>query len=233
MPTALLLGATGLVGGHVLPLLRVAEELVRNGHRVRFLTGSRYRERVEETGARWLPLSPEADYDDRDMDEAFPGRRGRTGVAGIRWDLREIFLKPAPAQLADIDAALAAEPADAVLAESMFAGAMLLQTLEVEMEHIPYRGTGPALNDMLANRVQVFTNALAPMQPHIQAGSLRAIAIAGRRRSAAMPALPTTGEQGFPFLSDGPLAPAYLVWVAVWVAVIWGLTALSFSRRDV
>jgi UDP:flavonoid glycosyltransferase YjiC (YdhE family)/FAD/FMN-containing dehydrogenase len=114
------------VHGHILPLLRVAEELVRNGHRVRFLTGSRYRERVEETGVRWLPLSPEADYDDRDMDAAFPGRRGRTGVAGIRWDLREIFLKPAPAQLADIDAALAAEPAEAVLAESLFAGAMLL-----------------------------------------------------------------------------------------------------------
>ena len=42
-----------------------------------------------------------------------------------------------------------------------------------------------------------------------------------------------TGEQGFPFLSDGPLAPAYLVWAAVWIAVIWGLTAVSFSRREV
>lgn len=41
------------------------------------------------------------------------------------------------------------------------------------------------------------------------------------------------GEGGFPFLSEGPLAPAYLVWAAVWIAVVWGLTALSFSRRDV
>jgi ABC-type transport system involved in multi-copper enzyme maturation permease subunit len=41
------------------------------------------------------------------------------------------------------------------------------------------------------------------------------------------------GDQGFPFLSDAPLTPAYLVWAAVWVAVIWGLTALSFQRRDV
>ncbi|MDO9713337.1 Bug family tripartite tricarboxylate transporter substrate binding protein [Paracraurococcus lichenis] len=78
------------------------------------------------------------------------------------------------------------------------AGAMIAQALDVEMTHIPYRGTGPALNDMLAGRVQVFTNALAPMQPHIQSGALRAIAIAGRARSAAMPDLPTTGEQGFP-----------------------------------
>ena len=41
------------------------------------------------------------------------------------------------------------------------------------------------------------------------------------------------GEQGFPFLADAPLAPAYLAWAAVWVAVVWGLTALSFQRRDV
>ncbi len=41
------------------------------------------------------------------------------------------------------------------------------------------------------------------------------------------------GEGGFPFLSEAPLAPAYLAWAALWIAVIWGLTALSFSRRDV
>lgn len=41
------------------------------------------------------------------------------------------------------------------------------------------------------------------------------------------------GQGGFPFLSQGSLAPAYLIWAAVWVAVIWGLTALSFQRRDV
>ena len=40
-------------------------------------------------------------------------------------------------------------------------------------------------------------------------------------------------EGGFPFLSEASLAPAYLAWAAVWIAVIWGLTALSFSRRDV
>jgi ABC-type transport system involved in multi-copper enzyme maturation permease subunit len=41
------------------------------------------------------------------------------------------------------------------------------------------------------------------------------------------------GEGGFPFLSEAPLTPAYLAWAAVWVAMIWGLTALSFARRDV
>ena len=78
------------------------------------------------------------------------------------------------------------------------AGALITQVLGVEMEHVPYRGTGPAMNDVVAGRIQVFTNALAPMQPQIQAGTVRALAIAGPRRNAALPDLPTTGEAGFP-----------------------------------
>ncbi len=42
-----------------------------------------------------------------------------------------------------------------------------------------------------------------------------------------------SGEAGFPFLSDAPLTPAYLAWAALWIAVVWGLTALSFQRRDI
>jgi ABC-type transport system involved in multi-copper enzyme maturation permease subunit len=41
------------------------------------------------------------------------------------------------------------------------------------------------------------------------------------------------GEGGFPFLSEAPLSAAYLGWAAVWIAMVWGLTALSFQRRDI
>jgi ABC-type transport system involved in multi-copper enzyme maturation permease subunit len=41
------------------------------------------------------------------------------------------------------------------------------------------------------------------------------------------------GDQGFPFLADAPLTAAYLAWAVVWIAVVWGLTALSFQRRDI
>jgi tripartite-type tricarboxylate transporter receptor subunit TctC len=78
------------------------------------------------------------------------------------------------------------------------AGALITQVLGVEMQHVPYRGTGPAMNDVVAGRIQVFTNALAPMQPQIRAGTVRALAIAGPRRNAALPDLPTTTEAGFP-----------------------------------
>lgn len=126
--TSILLTATP-VHGHVTPLLAVAASLVAAGDRVRFLTGSRYREQVLATGADFLPLPAEADYDDRDMDAAFPGRRGLKGPAGIRYDMIEIFLKPVPAQLRAVREAIAAEPTDAILAESMFAGAAVLSGL--------------------------------------------------------------------------------------------------------
>jgi UDP:flavonoid glycosyltransferase YjiC (YdhE family) len=90
------------------------------------LTGARYREPVEGTGATYVPLPAEADYDDTDMDAAFPGRVGRSGSDGIRYDLSTIFLRPAGSQLAAVDEALAAEHVDVILVESMFVGAIAL-----------------------------------------------------------------------------------------------------------
>ncbi|HWX50164.1 MAG TPA: tripartite tricarboxylate transporter substrate binding protein [Roseomonas sp.] len=77
-------------------------------------------------------------------------------------------------------------------------GAMIAQVLDVPLEFIPYRGTGPALTDVLAGRVSMITNAAAPLKPHIEAGRLRAIALAAPKRSEILPDLPTTAEQGFP-----------------------------------
>jgi len=77
-------------------------------------------------------------------------------------------------------------------------GAMIAQVLDVPLEFIPYRGTGPALTDVLAGRVDMMTNAAAPLKPHIEAGRLRAIGLAAPKRSVILPDLPTTVEQGFP-----------------------------------
>ena len=114
------------VHGHVTPLLAVTRSLAAAGHDVRFLTGARYRAAVEAAGARFVALPAEADYDDRDMDASFPGRVGRTGVDGAKWDLRNIFLEPAPAQLRAIDEQTRAQPVDVVLTEALFFGGMLL-----------------------------------------------------------------------------------------------------------
>jgi tripartite-type tricarboxylate transporter receptor subunit TctC len=74
--------------------------------------------------------------------------------------------------------------------------------LGVELEAVHYRGTGPALSDVLAGRLEIITNASAPLQPHIAAGTLRALAVAGKSRSAALPNLSTSVEQGFPELDS-------------------------------
>jgi UDP:flavonoid glycosyltransferase YjiC (YdhE family) len=110
-------------------LLPIARQLIDAGHRVRFLTGTRYRQAVEQTGATWLPLPPAADYDDRTIDETFPGRVGLTGTAIVRYDMVEIFLRPLPQQSAAVTAAIEAEPTDVVLAESLFTGIIPLLTL--------------------------------------------------------------------------------------------------------
>lgn len=124
-PLEILLCSTP-VHGHVTPLLAVSRALVERGHRVHFLTGERYLERAAATGADALRLPAEADYDDTDIDAAFPGRVGLTGPAGIRYDMTEIFLRPARAQLVAVDAVVSRLGIDVVLAESLFLGAALL-----------------------------------------------------------------------------------------------------------
>lgn len=114
------------VHGHVAPLLAVSTALVERGHQVRFLTGARYLAAALKTGASALPLPTEADYDDSNMDAAFPGRVGRSGLSGIRYDMSTIFVQPIPAQVRAIDAALAEEPVDVILAESLFLGAAVV-----------------------------------------------------------------------------------------------------------
>lgn len=75
---------------------------------------------------------------------------------------------------------------------------LFAQGLGIEIEEVRYRGTSQAMTDVLAGRVQAYTIALAGILPHVQSGALRALAIARRQRSAVMPELPTTVEEGFP-----------------------------------
>ena len=112
--------------GHVTPMLAVAAGLVEHGHDVRFLTGKRFERQVSQTGASFIPLPPEADFDDTSLDAAFPGRVGLKGPKGIRFDIQEIFMRPGKAQYQAILAACAERRVDAVLAESLFMGAALL-----------------------------------------------------------------------------------------------------------
>jgi tripartite-type tricarboxylate transporter receptor subunit TctC len=76
------------------------------------------------------------------------------------------------------------------------AGEVFAKLNKSEMLHVPYRGTGPSIADLIGGQVQVSFATFASVAPHVQAGKLRAIGIAGQKRSALMPDLPTFGDAG-------------------------------------
>ncbi|MBI3375902.1 MAG: tripartite tricarboxylate transporter substrate binding protein [Betaproteobacteria bacterium] len=68
----------------------------------------------------------------------------------------------------------------------------------IRMTHIPYKGSGPALNDLVGGQVKVSFGGAVSFTPHIKSGRLRALAIGDAKRSAFMPDLPTAAEAGVP-----------------------------------
>jgi len=70
------------------------------------------------------------------------------------------------------------------------------------MVHIPYRGTGPALNDLLAGTVDCTITTPPPLLPHIRAGKLKALMVTGRTRLAALPHVQTATEMGVPLVAS-------------------------------
>ncbi|HEX2011388.1 MAG TPA: tripartite tricarboxylate transporter substrate binding protein [Roseateles sp.] len=81
-------------------------------------------------------------------------------------------------------------------ASSHLAGVLFNQLAGTDLAHIPYKGTGPALNDLLGGQVAMtFTDVLTAL-PHVKAGKLRALGVTTLARSQALPEVPTVAEQG-------------------------------------
>jgi tripartite-type tricarboxylate transporter receptor subunit TctC len=92
------------------------------------------------------------------------------------------------------------------------AAEMFKSMAAVDMTIIPYKGTSPLTNDLLGGHVPVGFNNIAPSLTNIQAGNLRALGVASRKRSALLPEVPTVAEAGLPgfeaVVRYGLLAPA-------------------------
>jgi len=91
-------------------------------------------------------------------------------------------------------------------------GEMFKLMTGVDIVHIPYKGPAPAVTDLLAGQVQMYFENVGSLLPHIEAGKLRALAVADEARNQQLPNVPTTIESGFPKLQatywSGILAPA-------------------------
>ena len=94
------------------------------------------------------------------------------------------------------------------------AGVLFAEAANLSMEHIPYRGTAPALLDVVAGRVALNFSSPPPAIPQIKEGKLRPIAVTGEKRIASLPEVPTLAEAGLPGVVitgwHGVFAPAGL-----------------------
>ena len=68
----------------------------------------------------------------------------------------------------------------------------------IRLTHVPYKGAGPALVDLIGGQVQIVCTSPLPAMPHVKSGKLRALAMTGRTRSRATPEIPTVAEAGYP-----------------------------------
>jgi tripartite-type tricarboxylate transporter receptor subunit TctC len=88
------------------------------------------------------------------------------------------------------------------------ASELLNQMAGIRMTHVPYKGTGPALNDLMGGQIQLMVGAMPAMVPQVKANRLRGIGVTTARRNAVVPDIPTVGET----------VPGYevVLWYAAW-----------------
>jgi tripartite-type tricarboxylate transporter receptor subunit TctC len=82
--------------------------------------------------------------------------------------------------------------------QAHLAGELLALSSNVRLLHVPYKGIGPALNDLLGGQVSMMFAQMSSALPYIQSGKLRALGVASLKRSAVLPDVPTIAEQGVP-----------------------------------
>jgi tripartite-type tricarboxylate transporter receptor subunit TctC len=85
-----------------------------------------------------------------------------------------------------------------VATQQHLAAEMLCQAAGVEMTHVPYRGTGAVVNDLLAGTLDLAIDTLPTHLPHIRAGNIRALAVTVPQRVPTLPDVPTVAETGYP-----------------------------------
>jgi tripartite-type tricarboxylate transporter receptor subunit TctC len=90
------------------------------------------------------------------------------------------------------------------------AGELFASMAQVDMLHVPYKGSGPAVTDLIGGQVDYMFDSITSAMPHIQSGKLRAIAVTTAKRSSALPNVPTVAEAGLPGYELSPWFAVYM-----------------------
>ena len=143
---------------------------------------------------------------------ALAGERPGSGAFDITRELAPISLIAAPPYIVVVHPSLPVKTAAELIAygkqnpgklafgssgvgsASHLSGALFQQMAGIDMLHVPYRGTGPAVTDLLGGRINVMFSPAVVVTPHIAAGTLRVIGTTGRERSALFPDFPTLAD---------------------------------------
>jgi tRNA pseudouridine(38-40) synthase len=161
---------------------------------------------------------------------ALAAERTGSGAYDIARELAPISLVAAPPYILVVNPALPVKTAAELIAHakqnpgkisfgssgvgsaSHLSGALFQQMAGIDMLHVPYRGTGPAVTDLLGGRIELMFSPALTVTPHVAAGTLRVIGTTGSARSALFPDFPTVAESGLPGYSSlgwfGLFAPA-------------------------
>ena len=78
------------------------------------------------------------------------------------------------------------------------AGELFKERAGIDVLHVPYKGGGPAMTDLLGGRLDMYVGVPSTVGPHVDAGKLRALATTGAKRTSMMPNVPTVAESGYP-----------------------------------
>ena len=78
------------------------------------------------------------------------------------------------------------------------AGELFKERAGIDVLHVPYKGGGPAMTDLLGGRIDMYVGVPSTVAPHVDAGKARALATTGAKRTSMMPSVPTVAESGYP-----------------------------------
>ena len=90
------------------------------------------------------------------------------------------------------------------------AGELFASMAKVDLLHVPYKGSGPAVTDLIGGQVDTMFDSITSAAPHIKSGKLRALGVTTARRSSALPDVPTLAEAGLPGYELSPWFAVYM-----------------------